>query len=360
VTNRIQIGVIFIIINLSFGYLVYPNLIYALAKTAHWEVVLCQALLQLFLIWIYFKGLHFFPEKDVIDIYLKMGRWASFVILTPLIINLVTLLALNIRLHTEVIISIFLPRTPYWSIMILLFFISVYTAVKGLGTILRSSIFIFLIVIPLVLLNIFTSVVNFDVHNVTPSWHLPHKFLFHIKFLYLLGFSSFLFLGFISSNAKLKFRHLFVPWVSVTLFFLTVVYIPLFIFGQEAVVTLTNPFLEAMDSVDISWFSFNRQAIFFGVSLVGLVILSNAVLLWMIGRIIQKMFKRRAVELSYWMIAISFISFILSIFIPNKSMIEKYFLWSTSAQAYFMIVIPFTIFIYGFLSKRGVFGYEKS
>ncbi|MEH6937539.1 GerAB/ArcD/ProY family transporter [Bacillus sp. JJ664] len=339
--------------------IVFAPVIYALAKTAHWEVVLCQALLQLLLIWIYFKGLNFFPEKDVIDIYLIMGRWSSFVILTPFIINLVTLFALNIRLHTEVIISKFLPRTPYWSIMILLLFISIYRAIKGLGTILRSLVFIFLIVIPLVLLNIFTSVVNFDVHNVPPSLHLPHKFLFNIKFLYLLGFSSFIFLGFISSNTKLKFRHLFVPWVSITLFFLTVVYIPLFIFGQEAVVTLTNPFVEAMDSVDISWFSFNRQAIFFGVSLVGLVILTNSVLLWMIGRIIQKIFKRQTAELSYWMIAISIIAFILSIFIPNKSLIEKYFLWSTSAQAFFIIVIPLTIFIYGFLAKRGVFGYEK-
>ncbi|GGI18252.1 GerAB/ArcD/ProY family transporter [Gottfriedia solisilvae] len=358
-TNRIQIGVIFIIINLSFGYLLYPNLVYTLAKTAHWEVVLCQAFLQLLLIWIYFKGLSFFPEKDVIDIYLKMGRWFSFIFLTPLIINLVTLFALNIRLHTEVIISIFLPRTPYWSIMILLFVISIYTAVKGLGTILRSSVIIFLIVILLVVLNIFTSVVNFDVHNVTPSWSLPHKFLFNIKFLYLIGFSSFLFLGFISLNTKLKFRHLIVPWVSVTLFFLTVAYIPLFIFGQEAVVTLTNPFLEAMDSIDISWFSFNRQAIFFGVSLVGLVILTNAVLLWMIGQIIQKMIKRQKEELSYWLIAISMIAVILSILIPNKSLIEKYFLWSIGVQAFFMLVIPFTIFIYGFLAKRGVFGYEK-
>lgn len=358
-TNRIQIGAIFIIINLSFGYLVYPNLIYALAKTAHWEVVLCQAFVQLFLIWIYFKGLNFFPEKDVIDIFLKIGRWFSFIILIPLIFNLVALFALNIRLHTEVINSIFLPRTPYWSIIILLFFISIYTAIKGLGTILRSSVIIFLIVIPLVLLNIFTSVINFDLHNVTPSWNSPLTFLFHIKFLYLIGFSSFLFLGFISSNTKLKFRHLFLPWVGVTLFFLTVAYIPLFIFGQEAVVTLTDPFLEAMDSVDISWFSFNRQAIFFGVSLVGLVVLANAILIWMIGQIIQKMFKRRTGEISFWIIAISFIAFILSIYIPNKSIIEKYFLWCISVQSIFMIVIPLTIFVYGFLAKRGVLGYEK-
>ncbi|SFD54782.1 Spore germination protein [Bacillus sp. OV194] len=358
-TQRIQIGAVFIIINLSFGYLVYPNLIYVLTKTAHWEVVMCQCFLQLILIWIYIKGLNYFPENDVIDIYLKMGRWAAIMFLTPFVINLIALVALNIRLHTEVIISIFLPRTPYWSIMTLLFFISVYTAIKGLGTILRSSIFIFLIVIPLVVFNIFSSFINFDLNNVTLGWNSPPKFLLNKNFFYLLGFSSFLFLGFMTSDTKLTFRKLFVAWVSVTLFFLSVVYIPLFIFGQETVVMLTHPFLEAMDSIDISWFSFNRQTVFFGVSLVGLVILANAVILWMIGRIMQKMFKCSIVESSYWIIAFSFIAFIFALFVPNITLMEKWFLWSTGAQAYSMIIIPFTIFIYGFLSKRGVVGHEK-
>ncbi|PEC50970.1 hypothetical protein COJ46_01585 [Bacillus sp. AFS077874] len=358
-TNRIQIGLVFIIINFSFGYLVFPNLIYMLAKTAHWEVVICQGFLQLILLWIYIKGLNYFPESDVIDIYLKMGKWVAMLILTPFVISLVALVALNIRLHTEVIISIFLPRTPYWSIMILFFFISIYTAIKGLGTILRSSIIIFFIVIPLVLFNIFTSVVNFDIHNVTPGWNSPHKFLFNIKFFYLLGFSSFLFLGFISTDKKWRFRQLFIACVSVTLFFLSVVYVPLFIFGQETVVTLTSPFYEAMDSVDISWFSFNRQAVFFGLSLVCLVILANAILLWMVGQILRKLFNCRIVYSSYWIIAFSVIAFILVLFVPNKSLIEKYFLWSTCAQAYFIIIIPITIFIYGFLTKRGVFVYEK-
>ncbi|MCQ6266700.1 spore germination protein [Fictibacillus sp. WQ 8-8] len=358
-TQRIQIGAVFIIIHLSFGYLVYPNLVYVLTKTAHWEVVMCQCFLELVLIWIYMKGLNYFPENDVIDIFLKMGRWAVIMFLTPFVIHLIALVALNIRLHTEVIISIFLPRTPYWSIMALLFFISVYTAIKGLGTILRSSIFIFLIVFPLVLFNIFSSFINFDLNNVTLGWNSPPKFLLNKNFCYLLGFSSFLFLGFMTSKTKLTFRPFFIAWVSVTLFFLSVVYIPLYIFGQEPVVVMTHPFMEAMDSIDISWFSFNRQTVFFGVSLVGLVILANAVILWMIGRIMQKMFRCSKRESSYWIIAFSVIAFIFALFVPNKTLMEKWFLYSTGAQAYLMIIIPFTIFIYGFLSKRGVVGHEK-
>ncbi|WP_285768464.1 GerAB/ArcD/ProY family transporter [Peribacillus sp. SI8-4] len=355
-TQRIQIGAVFIIIHLSFGYVVYPNLIYMLTKTAHWEVIICQGLLQLILIWIYMKGLNYFPAQNVTDIFLKMGRWAAIIFLTPFAINLIALASLNIRIHTEVIISIFLPRTPYWAILILLFFISVYTALKGLGTILRSAIFIFLFVIPLVVLNIFSSVINFNIHNVTPGLNFPPKFLLDIKFFYLLGFSSFIFLGFITSKTKLIFRQLLAVWVIVTVLFLAIVYIPLFIFGQDTVVTLKNPFLEAMDSIDISWFSFNRQAIFFGVLLVGLVILTNSVLFWLIGTIMQKIYRWNS---SNWIIAFSFIALLIALVVPNKSLLEKYFLWSSGAQALFMIIIPLALFIYGFWSNGGVRGHEK-
>lgn len=62
---------------------------------------------------------------------------------------------MSLRHHAEVIGSIFLIRTPSWAILILLLVISMYTAMKGLGTILRSSVFIFFIVNILVVLSLF-------------------------------------------------------------------------------------------------------------------------------------------------------------------------------------------------------------
>ncbi|OOE12527.1 GerAB/ArcD/ProY family transporter [Fictibacillus arsenicus] len=358
-TRLLQIGITFIIINLSFGYLIYPDLIYKLTHTAHWELVMCHALFQLFLIWIFMKGLSYFPQKDVVDIYLKIGRWLAFLFFIPFVINLIMIVAFNIRVHTEVIISIFLPRTPIWAILILLFFISAYTATKGIGTILRCSVFISILVIPLVVFNIFSSSVNFDLHNVSQVMDLPIHSWLDIKFFYLLGLSPFLFLGFMTSETNLTFRKLIVPWISVTLFFLSVVYIPLFIFGQETVVRLTNPFVEAMDSVDISWFSFNRQTVFFGVSLVGLVIFANAVILWMVGQVAKKISEWRVIKPSHWIIGASVLSFMFALIVPNKTLIEKYFLWSIGAQTVFMVITPFIIFIYGYLSERDVLGYEE-
>ncbi len=341
-TQRVQIGLVFVITYFSVGYLHYPYIVYLLTKTGHWEVVLSQGLVLLILIRIYTKG-----------------RVAACIFLFPLVINLTALIASLLRVHTEVFNSIFLTRTPYWAVLALLFSVTTYTAIKGLGTILRSSVFIFILVIPLVIFNCISSAVNFDVHNAAPAWRSSFDFLFDIKFIYLLGFSSFLFVGFVPSENNVKFKQLAVLWACVMLYFLISVYIPLLIFGQEAVSTFLFPILEAMDSVDIRWFMFDRQTMFFGISLVGFTIMFNAVTMWMIGQIMHKVFNRRDTHSTYWIIAISLIAFILALSVPNQIWIEKILLWSTGAHVYSMIIIPLSIFIYGIYSKRGIDRHEN-
>ncbi|TCP21300.1 spore germination protein [Scopulibacillus darangshiensis] len=358
-SHRLQIGFVFIILYIGLNHTIYPDLIFQLTNTGHWEVVLCQGLLQLTLIWIYIKGLSYFPGQDVIDIYLKAGKLIAFIILIPFVISLTALIAYDIRLHTEVIISVFLSRTPYWPVLVLLFFITTYIALNGLGTILRSSVFIFLIVIPLMLFVILSSLINFDWHNATPVWHSSFDFLMEKKFFYLMGFAAFLPLGFMAYKTKLTFGFIFLAWVCVMISFLSVVYIPLFIFGQEAVMTLPFSMIRAISSVDIRWFIFNQQTIFLALSLIGFTVILNAVLLWMIGRIMHKMLKWKKVKTSYWIIVFSIIAFIFALFVPSRSWTDKWFLWSAGAQVYFMIVIPFSTLICGFVMKRGRVSYEK-
>jgi hypothetical protein len=359
-TQRMQIGLVFVITYFSVGYLHYPYLVYSLTRTGHWEVVMSQGLVLLSLIWVYTKGLSYFPTRDVIDIYLRMGRAAACIFLLPLVINLTALVTSLLRVHTEVFNSIFLTRTPYWAILVLLFSITTYTAIKGLGTILRSSVFIFILVIPLVVFNCISAGVNFDIHNAAPAWRSTFDFLFDIKFIYLLGFSSFLFVGFVPAEKNVKFKQLVMLWACVMLYFLISVYIPLFIFGQEAVSTFLYPILEAMDSVDIRWFMFDRQTMFFGISLVGFTIMFNAVSIWMIGQIMHKVFNLRNSHSTYWIVAFSLIAFIFALSIPNQIWIEKVLLWSTGAHVYSMVIIPLSIFIYGIYSKRGIGGHGNT
>jgi hypothetical protein len=357
-TQRLQIGATFIIMYLSFGYLIYPNQIYLLTNTAHWEAVICLGLLQLFLIWIYVKGLNYFPKHDIIDILSQIGRWMVFVLLIPYVINLIALVAVNVRLHTVLINKIFLPRTPYWPILFLLMSISTYTAIKGIGTIMRCSIFFFCMVVPIAIFNILSSVVNFDLHNISPVITPTSNFLLDMRFYYLLGFSSFLYLGFMISKQR-TFRPLFFAWISVVLFLLSVVYIPLFIFGQETAVMLPHPFVESMDSIDISWFFFNRQTIFFGIAVIGLVTFTNSLMLWMAGRILQKMWKNQIKKLTQWIVFSSILALTLSLLIPNKSMIDDCFYWGIRVHTFSVIFIPFTIFIYGFFRKKRRMRNEK-
>ncbi|WP_054028604.1 GerAB/ArcD/ProY family transporter [Bacillus sp. FJAT-28004] len=359
-TQRLQIWLVFIIMNMGFGFLMYPHLIYTLSNSGHWAVVLSYGLLQLILMMIFKKGLDYFPKKDVIDICLQMGRWAAFIFFIPYVINLTVFVAITLRAHSEDVVSVFLIRTPYWAVLVLLFFISTYTAIKGLGTILRSSAFIFFIINFLVVLVIASSTINFDFQNAAPAWPSSFNFLLKDNFFYLMGYSAIIFLGFVPAETNLKFGRLFAAWVYVIFSFLTSVYVPLLIFGQETVVTIHFPAREAADTVDMRWFVFSRQTMFFGLSLIGFTIILNAVLLWMIGQIMQKTLKWQRSKASYWISAFSLIAFIFAVTVPNRSWIVKLLEWSNGANVYFIIILPSAIFIYGVLIRRRMAGYEKN
>lgn len=358
-TKQIQIIAVFIIVYLSYGYLLYPSIIYSLTDTTHWLVVLSQGLLQLILIWLYIQGLKRFPNCTLLDIYSKMGKWMTALLLFPFALNLIALITCSVRMHTETILSIFLPRTPYWSILLLLLFISAYTALKGFDTILRSAIFMVVLILFIILLNTFSSFVNYDVANIASDKHISTAFLLNPKFLTLIGFSSFLFLGFIRDDKPLTFPPFMIASIGTTVILLSFIYMPLLIFGQETVVTMPHPLLEASDSINIGWFVFNRQTMFLGITLIGFVILASAVMLWMIGQIMQSLLPKSKKTDSFWVIIFTTFSLIAALLLPNQAVAEKYFLWGVGIQAFFMTIIPLTIVTYGFVSKRGGVKHEN-
>ncbi|MGD6992103.1 GerAB/ArcD/ProY family transporter [Sutcliffiella horikoshii] len=357
--QKLQIGFIFIIMYVSLNHLFYPDLILQLTNYGHWGVVFCQGLLQLFLIWIYIKGLSYFPHQDVIDICLKIGKPIAFILLIPFVISLTVLVTINNRLHTDVIISIFLPRTPSWPVLVLLFFITTYIALTGLGTILRASFFIFFMVIPLLLMITFTSFINIDWYNAAPIRPPSINFLIEKNFFYLMGYSAFLPLGFMVYKTALTFRSIFLAWMCVMFFSLSSVYIPLLIFGQESAISLTFSMVRAIYTVDVDWFFLNKQSMFLGLSLIGFTVILNAVLLWVIGRIMHKLLRCIKVEISYWIIAFSVVAFLGALMVPSLAWTERIFFWSVGAQVFFMIIIPLTIYIYGFIIKRRTAFYEE-
>lgn len=358
-TQRVQIVFLVCIMSGGFVYLLYPKLVISMTEGGHWAVILTQGLQQMVFMLIFKKGLDYFPKKDVIDIFRQMGKWVAFILLVPLAFVLTTMVGVGLRSHTDQIIMIFLNRTPNWTVLALFVFISAFAAIKGLETMLRSSVIVFIIVNLVILFIAFTGMKNFDFHNALPAWPSSLSFLWNANFNYLTGFSPLLFLGFVPSENNMKYGQLFLVWTYVTFLILLVVYFPLFIFGQETAVTLRYIAVDAVDTVDLYWFFFSRQTLFFGISLISFTIFLNAVMLWQIGQLMQKIFNWQRTKPSYWIISFSLIAFIMGVFVPNVDMVEKIVWWSTGAHAVLIILIIFSTLIYGVLNRRRMAGYEK-
>ncbi|TDL72816.1 hypothetical protein E2R56_16640 [Rhodococcus qingshengii] len=358
-TQRVQLVFLCCIMSGGFVYLLYPKLVISMTEGGHWAVILTQGMLQMVFILIFKKGLDYFPKKDVIDIFRQMGKWVAFILLVPLAFVLTSIVGFGLRAHSDQFIMIFLNRTPNWVVLALFVFISAFGAIKGLETMLRSSVLVFIIVNLIILFIAFTMMINLDFHNALPAWPSSLGFLWNGKFIYLTGFSPLLFLGFVPQENNMKYGHLFLVWTYVTFLILLIVYLPLFIFGRETAVTLRSLVVDALDTVDLYWFFFSRQSMFFGISLISFTIFLNAGMLWQIGQIMQKIFNWQRTKPSYWILAFSLIAFLMGVFVPNEDMVEKLVYLTTGAHAVLMIFITFFTLIYGILNRRRMAGYEK-
>ncbi|TVY05591.1 GerAB/ArcD/ProY family transporter [Paenibacillus cremeus] len=357
--HRVQLVLLVCVMNGGFVYLLYPKILYSITVGGHWVVILYEGLLQMVFMLIYKKGLDYFPKKDVIEIFRQMGKWAAYIVLVPFAFVLTAMVGFGLRAHSEEIREIFLNRTPSWAVLVLLVFLAALAAVKGLETMMRACVVVFIIVNSLVLFIMFTIIINFDVHNASPVLPMSPNFLLNTKINYLAGFSPLLFLGFVPSENNMKYGQLFMVWSYVTLLILIMVYIPLFVFGQETVATFRFPVGAAVNSVDLRWFIFSQQSIFFGISLIGFTIFMNAVLLWMAGQLMQKTFNWQRTNCFYWIIAFAIIAFFMGVYVPNLDMVEKLAGLSLAAHALFIVFISFTVFIYSILVKRRMASYEK-
>lgn len=357
--HRVQLVMLVCVMSGGFVFLLYPKIINSITVGGHWVVILCAGLLQMVFMLIYKKGLDYFPKKDVIDIFRQMGKWAACIVLVPLAFVFTAIVGYGLRAHSDATIAIFLNRTPSWAVLAVFVFLAALAAVKGLETMMRASVVVFIIVNSLVLFIAFTVIINFDVHNASPVLPTSPKFLLNTKFYYLSGFSSLLFLGFVPSENNMKYGQLLMVCTYVTLLILLIVYLPLFVFGQETVVTFRYPVEEAVNIVDLRWFIFSRQTLFFGISLIGFTIFLNAVILWMTGQIMQKTFNWQRTKSYYWIIAFALIAFLMGVYVPNRDMVEKLLMLSTGAHALFIVIITFSIFIYGVLRNLRMASYEK-
>ncbi|NOU96433.1 GerAB/ArcD/ProY family transporter [Paenibacillus sp. LMG 31456] len=342
----------FFLFHINLSAFTYPK--YALRSTSSgfWEPVLFSYLIEGLFLYLLLKGLFTFSKEDLIDIFKEMmGKWLARLLLLPFAAYLFIHLTLIPRYHSEMLVISFLPRFPLWSVM-LLWGLVFYSASKGPLTFLRASMLFSIVIIPLILFSIASSIQNWNYHYVFPLVNMKMDFLSNGDYYSgMISFLPFLFLGMIPVGnfpALQKSRYMVWTYACLLPFHLLSIYNPILTFGQKAASKLQYPMLAVMDSVDIAWLMFDRLTLFYVVASLMGSFLYTSLAAWMFVKLIQKLY----VPLnSRWITGLLMIAVLVcGLLIPNLDWLQNLERFLSAIYLYCMIAIPATVFI---LSKFG-------
>jgi hypothetical protein len=330
----------------------YPTDIIASTDEAYWIPITLSIIIHFIFVSIYMKGLSYFPRKNIITIYLSHGKIMAWIFLLPVAIYLIMTIIIAIRSYSEIITIVFLSNTPLWAIMLLLVLVATYLSSRGLDSILRSSLLLAILFLPLTLFVCFVSFQNVDWRYIFPL--TTNDFRFITKPSYLMSYFSiggvFLFIGFIQPLFTYKPKKILYTALLLVPFWVISVYIPILTFGNSTVPHFYFPFVEAVDSIDINWLMFDRVTVFFLLSLITFIILFLSLVLWMFMQIITTCIPN--FRPNYLLILISFISFVCCLFIPDWQDVEGLFLINSPFRFFCLLIVPPSLWILGIRSKR--------
>ncbi|GAA3407416.1 GerAB/ArcD/ProY family transporter [Paenibacillus hodogayensis] len=350
--SRRLVFVLFVQIHLAAMSSNFAVKILEATSRGHWEAIAVGCLLEAGLVAIYLRGLSAFPGKTIADILGEtFGVWGTRLILAPLILFLFIHILLLFRYQITQINIVLLPQTPLWAPALLYLAISLYAAVKGIKVIARLSVALLFVFVPFVLFSLFISYANFDYRNMFPIWDPQLHFVKSPSFyVSLLSSSGFLFLGLLPPGKPLQWRVVWPAMLILAAFYLSFVYTPLLIFGQETALLLQFPTVMASDTVDLEWIVFDWLPAFFVVASSALGTLEVSLLLWMTIALTKKLFipaKEKWIAL-----AVGIAAYVLFFQIPNLQVLNRYYSWSTYLLLYSILVIPLATYASGIRKRR--------
>ncbi|OCT13401.1 hypothetical protein A8709_17460 [Paenibacillus pectinilyticus] len=349
-----SVVLMYILIHLGIIFFTYPEDIIATTGSNHWIVILTGIILQLVVIFFYMKGLSFFPGKDIIQIYLSTGKVASLLFFLPIFLYLLMTSIITLRSFTELIAIVFLSNTPIWAILFILLFVSTYLGSKGVGTIFRTGNLLGILFLPLILIICFIAFQHIDWYYAVPLFERDFSFLTKPTYYRsLFAFSGgFLFLGFVQPFVTYQRKKILLASLALIPFYILSVYLPILTFGEATAVTLHYPFVVVIDTINISWFVFDRVTMFFLFTLSTFIMLFISLTLWNTNRMISTclpFFKP-----NYLMLVLSVIIFISCMMIPDLKKVEQLLLWNTPLRIYILVTVPLSIYFLGLRAKRKV------
>ncbi|MDU0200780.1 GerAB/ArcD/ProY family transporter [Paenibacillus sp. MAH-36] len=355
--KSISVMLMYLLTHLGLIFFLYPEDIIGSTDSAHWIPIVIGIIVHFVVISIYMKGLSFYPKWDIIRIYLNAGKAAAIIFLLPVTLYFFIIAILAVRAYSEIICIVFLSNTPLWSIMMLLLFVSTYLAAKGIEAIFRTGVLLAIIFLPLISMISFTSFQNINWYYSFPLFEQDFSFL--MKPSYFKSFfafaGGFLFLGFIQPVITYQRKKILLAALFLIPFFIFSVYIPILTFGEATAVTLHFPFVVVVETINISWFMFDRVTMFFLLTLITFSMLFISITLWQANRIISKCLP--IIKPFYLLLAISVVIFVSSLMIPDWNSVGNLFLWNTPLRFFVLVSIPLSIYFLGLRFKRKV-GHE--
>lgn len=337
---------------LGFIFFFYSGDIIASTTEGHWLAVVIGLALNSVMVWLYMKGLGYFPKQDIISIYGAVGKWAAVLFLLPLVFFLFITNIITIRAFSEVITLVFLANTPLWAIMALIITLSGYIALNGVESIFRTGVLLAILFLPVILFTICISFQNVDFRYFFPI--MDEKLSFLGKPPYWHSFSafagSFLFLGFIQPYVAYRSKYVLMTVAALVPFYFISVYVPLFTFGQATASTFKFPFIVLMSTIHINWLMFDRITMFLLLCLVTFTMLFISMVLWKLSQVLHRCVPK--VKPSYFVISIAAANFIGCLFITNWDEIQSLVMWNTMLRFFVMVGIPCSIWLLGIRAKR--------
>ncbi|TCP55869.1 spore germination protein [Tumebacillus sp. BK434] len=335
---------LFFVCHVSLTFLIFPEFIYMTGKTP-WAPVVTMILFVLPMFWLYLSGLRAFPGQNLIDIFQAKGKWFARLLLFPYAVYCMIACAVLLRLHAEMLTITMFKQTPLWALTVLMIFIPLYMALQGLPTILRSTVLLTLLCLPMLGATVIQAFQNMDYRYAFPLGDLSFSYLGNAYFYTdMFAFSPFLFLGMVNRDptvlqGKSTIKLYYVAFGLIAALSLLSVYIPIMTFGAEMADQLQFSMLIAMDAIDLEWFAFDRITVFYLCAVLGFALIFLALLIWVTQQLLTELFLPKVK--SRWVIyGICAILFAATLIVPSIDYLYKVLVYDTPLRLYCMLFLP--------------------
>ncbi|MZQ81355.1 GerAB/ArcD/ProY family transporter [Paenibacillus sp. 5J-6] len=349
--STLTVPLFFIGSHCSIIFLLFPRAVLHTTKYGHWEPAIMYMLIELILMVILLKGLNKAGNMDYADLLLPLGRWVSSALLLPLILYILLIGIMAIRGFAELMIIVFVVRSPLISILILLCFITLLGSSIGPRGILRASTLLSFLHFPALLFALLGCTVNARFTNIYPLVNTSFDFMQHLEFLVpLFSICPFILLGMLPPVIKVQMKPLLITMIPLTLLYVVIIYIPMLIFGVNAATLMNFPLVTSIDTVNLTWSIFNRISLFYAVALLAFVLLITSYALWASSVLVHKMMP--GWKESYIRPILCLLVCVASAMIPNWSSYVKIYTTDIWFRLSIFLIIPIAVYLRGGFIQR--------